>query len=227
MLHRRLMVLALLVICTPALAQVRWREGVQYQVLPNAPRASASSDKIEVAEAFSYACPHCYRAKGDMAKLAASLPADATMVYVHASFIPSEAWPMFQRAYYTALKLGIAEATHDGVFRAVHETFEIPLIDPATQRTRRPLPTIEDAAKYYARVTAVKQADFLKVANSFEIDTAMRRADDLIKQWKVPGTPALVVNGRYLLNDDGMSLAEVTQLVQYLISLERTRLQKK
>jgi thiol:disulfide interchange protein DsbA len=216
----------LLVIFAPAVALLRWRVGVIYTVLMDAPRAGAPADKIEVAEAFSYACPHCYRAKGDMAKLAASLPADAKMVYVHASFIPSEGWPMFQRAYYTALQLGIAEATHDGVFQAIWETGEIPLIDPATQRTRRPLPTIEDAAKFYARVTRVKQAEFLKVANSPEIDAAMKRADELIRQWKVPGTPALVVNGRYLVNDRNITFAEVTQVVQFLITLERARLKK-
>jgi thiol:disulfide interchange protein DsbA len=227
MMHRRLLFLALLMMAAPAFAQLRWQEGRHYQVLLNAPRAGAPADKVEVAEAFSYACSHCYRAKGDMAKLAAALPADAAMVYVHASFVPSAAWPMFQRAYYTALKLGIAEATHDGVFRAVWETGEIPLIDRATQQTRQPLPAIEDAAKFYARVTSVKQADFLKVAGSPEIDAAMRRADDVIKQWKVPGTPALVVNGRYLVNDENMSFTEVTQLVQYLITLERTRLKRK
>ncbi len=34
----------------------------------------------------------------------------------------------------------------------------------------------------------------------------MKRADALIKPWRVPGTPALVVNGRYLVNNDGMSV---------------------
>ncbi len=33
-----------------------------------------------------------------MAQLAAALPADAAMNYVHASLPASEAWPMFQRA---------------------------------------------------------------------------------------------------------------------------------
>jgi thiol:disulfide interchange protein DsbA len=227
MLHRRLLVLALLVMATPSFAQLRWHEGTHYQVLTDAPRAGAPASKIEVAEVFSYGCPYCYKAKGDVAKLADALPADAAMVYVHASFVPSEAWPMFQRAYYTALQLGIAVATHDQMLRAVWETGEIPLVDLATNRIRQPLPTIQDAAKFYARVSAVKQADFLKVAASPEIDAAMRRADALIKQWRVPGTPALVVNGRYLVKDNGMSYTDVTQLVQYLITLERTRLKKK
>ncbi len=136
---------------------------------------------------FSYGCTYCFQAKEDIAKLAAGLPADAAMTYVHASFLPSEAWPMFQRAYYAALKLGIAEATHDAMFKAVWETGEIPLVDRATGRLRKPSPTIEDAAKFYARVTAVKAAKFLEVANSEEINKAMQDADALVKQWAHPG----------------------------------------
>jgi thiol:disulfide interchange protein DsbA len=225
MLHRRLMVLALLLVGTPALAQLRWREGVHYQAIPVPQRVGAPADKIEVTEVFSYGCTYCYQAKEDMAKLAAGLPADAVMNYVHASFLPTEAWPMFQRAYYTALKLGIAEATHDAMFKAVWETGEIPLIDKTTRSLRRPSPTIGDAAKFYARVTKVTAAEFLKVANSAEIDKAMQTADALVKQWRIPGTPALVVNGRYLV-EGRLSQGDTVQVVNFLVALERTRVKK-
>ncbi len=227
MLHRRLMVLALLLIGTPALAQLRWREGVHYTVIPAAAvaRVGAPADKIEVTEVFSYGCTYCYKAKDDITRLAAGLPADAAMTYLHASFLPTEAWPMFQRAYYTARKLGIAEATHEGMFRAVWETGEVPLVDIATGRLRRPSPTIEDAAKFYARTTAVTAARFLEVAKSPEIDQAMQDADILVKQWRIPGTPSLVVNGRYLVANNVPHDVQA-QIANFLISLERTRLKK-
>jgi len=225
MLQRRLVVLSLLMIGTPALAQLRWSEGVHYQVLPTAQRAGAPEDKIEVAEVFSYGCPYCYKASGDMAKLAAALPADAAMAYVHASFRPDEGWLMFQRAYYAALKLGIAEATHEAMFTAVWESGEVPLVDLATGKLRRPLPTIDNAAQFYGKHSAVAPADFLKVANSPEIDAQMRRADELVKLWRVSGTPCLVVNGRYLVSND-MSFADQTSVVKFLVSLERNRLKK-
>lgn len=225
MLRRRLLALALLITCMPAMAQLRWREGVHYTTIATPQRAGAPDGKIEVAEVFSYACPFCYRAKDDVAKLAKSLPPDAAMTYVHASFRPDEAWPMFQRAYYTARKLGIAEALHDAAFDAVWKTGEIPLVDQATQRIRNPLPTIADAAKFYARLSSVKAADFLKVAASPEIDAEVARADALVKQWKIPGTPALVVNGHYIVSND-MPYADQVQVVQFLITQERARLRK-
>ena len=74
-----------------------------------------------------------------MNKLKASLPSDTVMNYLHASFIPQEAWPMFQQAWLTAKALGIAEGTHDMMFAAIWETSEIPLLDPQHQ-ARAPTP---------------------------------------------------------------------------------------
>ncbi|HTQ36498.1 MAG TPA: thiol:disulfide interchange protein DsbA/DsbL [Steroidobacteraceae bacterium] len=223
---RRLLFLALLLACMPALAQLRWQQGVDYQLLPGGQRAGSPADKIEVAEVFSYGCPYCYKAKDPIAKLAATLPADAVMTYVHASFQPAEDWPMLQRAYYTAKKLGIAAASHEAMFDAIWKTGEIPLVDTATGQLRRPLPTIEAAAKFYARVGKVTVTDFVNASNSPQVDAAIQRAEELIKLWHIPGTPSLVVNGRYLVSND-LPFAEQAQIVQYLIGLERARLKQK
>ena len=226
MMQRRLTFLALLVICAPAFSQLRWREGTDYQVISDIQRVGAPADRIEVTEVFSYGCPYCYRARQDVAKLAASLPADAVMTYVPASFIPSENWPMFQRAFYTAQHFGVAKATHEAMFSAVWETGEIPQVDLATGRLRHPLPTIDSAAKFYARLTSVTEAEFLKVAKSPGINDEMKRADALIEHWGVHGTPQLVVNGHYRVSNE-VPFAQQAQIVQFLISLERARLPKK
>ena len=226
MLARALLLIALLA-PLPALAQLKWQEGRHFSVISGGAPSVAVPGRIEVAEVFSYGCIHCYRAKDQMAKLAASLPADATMVYVHASFLPAEAWPMFQRAWYTAQQLGIGAALHDQMFRAVWETGEIPLLDPANGNLRKPLPTIEDAARFYARNSAVKAEDFVKLASSPEIDAQVQRADALVKAWRIPGTPSLVVNGRYLVDNSSVaSWDELRQLVLYLVDRERLRLKQ-
>jgi thiol:disulfide interchange protein DsbA len=67
--------------------------------------------------------------------------------------------------------------------------------------------------------------DFLKLANSPQIDAEMRKADALVNAYRIQGTPALVVNGRYLINAAAVgSYAGVIQLVNYLVTVERTRL---
>jgi thiol:disulfide interchange protein DsbA len=226
MLARVLLLIALLA-PLPALAQLKWQEGRHFSMINGGAPSVAVPGKIEVAEVFSYGCIHCYRAKDEMSKLAAALPADAAMVYVHASFLPAEAWPMFQRAWYTAQQLGIGRSTHDRMFAAVWENGEIPLLDPANGNLRKPLPTIEDAARFYERNSPVKAADFVKLASSPEVDALVQKADALVKAWRIPGTPSLVVNGRYLIDNSSVaSWDELRQLVLYLVDRERQRLKQ-
>jgi protein dithiol oxidoreductase (disulfide-forming) len=221
----RVLLLIALALPLPALAQLRWVEGRHFTALPRGVPAETRTGKIEVAEVFSYGCIHCFRSKEEMTKLQAALPADAFMTYVHASFAPAEAWPMYQRAWYTAQAMGIGMATHEKMFDAVWTTREVSLLDPATGQVRRPLPTIEEAARFYARAAGVKAADFLKIANSAQINAQVKRADSLIASWRIPGTPSLVVNGRYLVNNDSVTnWNDVRAIVLFLVGAERQRL---
>jgi thiol:disulfide interchange protein DsbA len=220
---KRALLLIVLLLPLPALAQLRWINGKHYTTLPAGTTAENRPGKIEVAEVFSYACIHCYRSKNIVAQLQAALPADAYMSYVHASFIPAEAWPMFQRAYYTALSLGIAAPNHDRMFAAVWETRELGLPDPAAGRKN--LPTLEQAARFYAKTGKVKEADFLKLARSPAIDAQVKRADAIVKAWRIPGTPGIVVNGRYLIDNDALSTwGDIRALVLFLVGQERARM---
>jgi protein dithiol oxidoreductase (disulfide-forming) len=221
----RLLLLITFLAPLPTLAQLRWVEGVHYETLATGMKPEVPAGKIEVTEVFSYGCPYCFQAMEDMATLKASLPKDAVMNYLPASFIPSEGWPMLQRAYLTAKTLGIADATHEMMFVAIWQTGEFPYIDPATGTLRKQLPAIDAAARFYESHSKVKAADFLALANSAQIDAEMKKADALVNAYRIPGTPALVVNGRYLVNAAKVgSYAGVVQLVNYLVEVERTRL---
>jgi thiol:disulfide interchange protein DsbA len=221
----RVLLLIALALPLPALAQLRWLEGKHYTRLPAPQTAENRPGMIEVAEVFSYGCVHCYRAQADVAKLEAGLPADAYLTYVHASFAPAEAWPMYQRAWYTAQAMGIGKANHQKMFSAVWEAGEVLLLDKATQRIRKPLPALQDAARFYARVAKVKEADFLKIANSPAVNAQVKRADALVAAWRVGGTPSFVVNGRYLVRNDVVSgWSDMQGIIAVLISQERQRM---
>ncbi len=75
--------------------------------------------KIEVMEVFSYGCIACNGFQPVMERLTRSLPPNAQIVLVPASFNPGEAWPIFQRAYFAAWTLGIADRTHQAMFDAI------------------------------------------------------------------------------------------------------------
>ena len=61
---------------------------------------------------------------------------------------------MFQRAYLTALSLGIADKTHELMYEAIWTTGELGVTEPGGRRLKTKLPTLEDAAKFYQRVAA-------------------------------------------------------------------------
>jgi thiol:disulfide interchange protein DsbA len=172
-------------------------------------------------EVFSYGCPACNSFRPTMKKLQASLPANAQLVYLPASWNAAEAWPMFQRAYLTAQSLGVAEKAHDSMFEAIWTTGELGISDPQTRRLKTKLPTIDDAAKFYQRVAGVKAADFVNASKSFGVDLKMRQADSQIVAMQVTGTPTLVVNGKYRVNNENLKTAdEVIELVRFLVARE-------
>ena len=112
---------------------------------------------------------------------------------------------MFQRAYLTAQSLGVAEKAHDAMYDAIWNTGELGVADPTTRRLKTNLPTIEDAARFYQRVAGVKAADFVNASKSFSVDLKMRQADGQIIAMQVSGTPTLVVNGKYRVNNENLA----------------------
>ncbi len=119
-----------------AMAAPTWTEGRQYARIEPAQRTSMPVGKIEVMEVFSYGCIACNSFQPTIEKLKAALPASAQMVFLPASFIPSEDWVMLQRAYLAAQALGIADRTHQKIFDAVWKSGELAI-------SKSPQPTLE------------------------------------------------------------------------------------
>jgi thiol:disulfide interchange protein DsbA len=198
-----------------------WTQGRNYVLLTPAQPTQVPAGKVEVMEVFSYACPACNGFQPVVEQLKRSLPPNAQMVFLPAAFNPSEDWPMFQRAYFAAQSLGIAERTHQGMFDAVWMTGELAVSDPATHRLRSPQPSIEDAARCYQRMTGVKPEVFLTAAQSFAVDVKIRAANAQIAAMQVPSTPCIVVNGKYRVILDSLSGADdLIDLVRYLVARE-------
>jgi thiol:disulfide interchange protein DsbA len=127
---------------------------------------------------------------------------------------------MFQRAYLTAQALGIADRTHQAMFDAVWKTGELAVVNP-TGRVKSPQPTLEDAARCYARLTGVKPEVFLATARSFSVETRVKASDAQVKAMQVPGTPCIIVNGKYRVNMQSVSsFDEFLGIVNFLVAKE-------
>ncbi len=204
-----------------AQAQALFQPGKHYTVLKAPQRTNVPAGKVEVMEVFSYGCPACDRFQSTMKKLKAALPANAQFVYLPASWNAAENWPLLQRSYITAQSLGIADQSHDEMFKAIWGTGELAVVDLSTGRPKSRLPSIDDIARFYQRVAGVKPTDFVTAAKSFGVDAKMRSADAQIVAMQVSGTPTLVVNGKYRVNNEAMNTAdEIVDCVRFLVAKE-------
>ena len=209
-------------ICAPVhSAPTTWTEGVNYFLIVPARPTSLPAGKVEVTEAFSYACPACNLFVPTMHKLKKSLPPNAVFDFLPASFNPGEDWPMFQLAYCTAQVLGVADQTHDAMFDAVWRTNELAVVDPATQSIKSPLPTIADAAAFYNRHAGIPVDKFLATSKSFAVDVKVRQAEGLLQAYKIERTPTIIVNGKYRLHVESAGGEDkLIELVNWLVAKE-------
>jgi protein dithiol oxidoreductase (disulfide-forming) len=201
---------------------LKYVQGKHYSVIPQQ-RTTVPAGKVEVMEVFSYGCPACNQFRPIMKQLAAGLPKNAQLTYLPASWNAQENWPTFQRAYLTAQSLGVAEKAHEAMYDAIWLSGELGISDPQTRRLKTKLPSIEDIAKFYARVTGVKAQDFVNGSKSFSVDLKMKQADQQITTMQVSGTPTLVVAGKYRVNNEAFSAAtDIIDCVNFLVAKEST-----
>ena len=70
-------------------------------------------------------------------------------------------------------------------------------------------------------MTGVKAADFVAASKSFGVDMKVRQADAQILAMRITGTPTLVVNGKYVLNNEHLtSVDDIIALVNFLVAKE-------
>lgn len=185
------------VAAAPFVDNGKWVEGTNYFLIDPA-QPTSHPGKIEVTEVFSYGCPACNGFHSTTDQIAKSLPPNAVMNYLAASFRPDENWPLYQRAFYTMQALGLVGKAHDAMFDAVWKDGELATynLKGAGLRPHSAWPTIDDVAKFFTKF-GVDPKEFIGVANSFAVNTKMKRADDLMKAYGVDSTPTMIVNGKY------------------------------
>ena len=201
----------------------KWVQGKNYFVIDPA-QPTSHPGKIEVTEVFSWGCPACNAFHSTADQIRKSLPAGAVMNFLPAAFRPDENWVVYQRAFYAAQALGLADKSYDAMFDATWKTGETATynLKGAGLKPKDAWPTIQDIAKFYATKFGVDPKEFVGVANSFAVNTKMKRADDLVKAYGIDGTPSMVVNGKYRYGPTTAGgYAQTIELTQWLIAKEQ------
>ena len=168
---------------TPCLARAQRapQEGKDF-MLVKPPQPTETGNKIEVLEFFQYTCPHCLSYDPVLAGWRKTLPADVEYrrnpIAWDGSTLPHV------KIYYTLEALKKTEEVHGKVFRAV-------------QAEKRPLLKTEEIADFMA-ANGIDRKQWLDTFNSFTIATRANRASQMWKAYKVEGTPAVAVDGKFL-----------------------------
>ncbi|HEX7339789.1 MAG TPA: thiol:disulfide interchange protein DsbA/DsbL [Rhodanobacteraceae bacterium] len=204
-----------------------WVEGKNYFTISPAQPRVTSTDKIEVVEVFNWGCPACNAAHPIIDKIGAGLPSYATMAYLPAGFRPDENWTLYQRAWYTAKALGLAKKSYNAMFDANWKTGETGSYNLATGQLnpRAKWPDIHTIANFYHKTYGVPAKQFVAIADSFTVNTQMKRADKLVQSYGVPGTPTIIIDGRYRFGfQSAGGYAKGAELAKWLVAKEAKRI---
>lgn len=181
-----LLMLACLALAPPALSQQPPVLGRDYQLV-KPPQPTESGSKIEVLEFFWYGCPHCAHLQPALSAWSKRKPADVELKHQPAAF--QDSWLQLARAYYTIETMGLVDKLHGDLFRAIHDQR---VLDPGAL-TRDPKPLFDWVAS-----KGVDRKKFMETYNSFAVQSRTQRTIDLTMRYDISGTPALVIDGRYL-----------------------------
>lgn len=146
------------------------------------PQPTDSAGKIEVLEFFWYGCPHCNNLQPSLEAWVKRKPADVEFKHVPAVF--QDSWVPLTRAYYTIEAMGLLEKLHQEMFATLHK-----------QRVN-----LKDANAIFdwAAGKGVDRKKFADTYNSFGVNGRTQRSIELTRKFDIPGTPALVINGKFI-----------------------------
>ena len=178
----RVLMSLLLILSGPLSVAEPFVAGTHYSVIesPVAPISNYEDGTVEVVELFWYGCPHCYSFESYVNPWLETKPDNVEFVRIPAVF--SKQWAFHAQAFYTAEELGVLDKIHPALFHAIHDK-------------RRRMSKVDEIAELFANEANIDEATFLKTFNGFSVDSKVRRAAKLTRDYGLTGVPCLVVDG--------------------------------
>lgn len=173
----------------------------QYKSLDR-PLPLSNPKQHEIIEVFWYGCPHCFQFDPYLKEWEAKKPANVTFIRLPAVLNPP--WELHARTYYTAEALGVLDKTHEALFNAIH-------VEGKSLNNESTL------AEFFAKY-GVSAKEFKETLYSFTVEMKIKQAKELIQRFDLHAVPAVIVDGRYLVDGElAGSHAQVIKVAQHLI----------
>lgn len=206
---RMFMILALLLGAAAAQAQdgkpVPYQEGLHYFLIEGAPVETGGP--VEVLEFFSYLCSHCNTFEPYINAWKKRKPEGVEFRRIPVVF-GRGSWELYARGYVTADMLKVGEEAHTAMMDRLWK-------EKAVMRT------MDELADFYSQF-GVDREKFLATANSFAVDSKIKRDQLKLQEYGITGTPSLVVGGKYRIAGSAAvpSFDVMLDVVNYLIEQE-------
>ncbi|MFT6750418.1 MAG: thiol:disulfide interchange protein DsbA [Candidatus Azotimanducaceae bacterium] len=189
----------------------QYEEGTHYVAL-EIPLKTRKPSKVEVAEYFSYGCPHCYQFEPLIGAWHNKLADDVEFLRTPA--IWNKDYQVYAQTYLTAKALGVLDKVHTPLFNAIHNQ---------NQRLNSP-----EAAAGFFQDYGVSVEDFAKTYHSFGVRASVQQAEAKGRAYRSGGVPALIINGKYRIEGSmAGSNVNMLRIAEYLIEKERKLLPTK
>jgi thiol:disulfide interchange protein DsbA len=184
-LHRRILLAGLAALLPAALLRPRalfaqTRDFVELKP----PLPVDANGKIEVVELFWYGCIHCYNLEPALENWLKKQPRDVEFRRIPAVF--NRQMELDALIFYSFEALGVLAKVHQPFFDAIHKDH---------LRT-----SDKQALNEWLQRNGIDGKKFDDALKSFGVQSKTRRAKQLTVDYKIDGTPAMGVNGRYTVS---------------------------
>ncbi|AKP33697.1 thiol:disulfide interchange protein DsbA [Yersinia aleksiciae] len=176
----------------------QFTDGTQYQTL-NKP----VTGEPQVLEFFSFYCPHCYQFEEIYhvpQAVKKALPEGTKMTRYHVEFLGPLGKQLTQ-AWAVAMALGVEDKITPLMFEGVQKT--------------QTVQTPDDIRNVFIKA-GVSGEDYDAALNSFVVKSLVVQQQKAAEDLELRGVPAMFVNGKYMIKNDGMDTSSMdTYVKQY------------
>ncbi|WP_145584211.1 thiol:disulfide interchange protein DsbA [Yersinia intermedia] len=169
----------------------QFTDGTQYQTLNR-----AVTGEPQVLEFFSFYCPHCYQFEEVYhvpQAVKKALPEGTKMTRYHVDFLGPLGKQLTQ-AWAVAMALGVEEKITPLMFEGVQKT--------------QTVQTPDDIRNVFIKA-GVSGEDYDAALNSFVVKSLVAQQQKAAEDLQLRGVPAMFVNGKYMIKNDGMDTSSM------------------
>ena len=192
----------------------KWQAGRHYRLLNPTVPTNVAPGQVEVVEVFWYGCGACYMLDPYLESWKKTKPAAAELVRLPVTW--NDGAKRHAKLFYALQALKQDGRLHTKIFDTIHRGGNglIARDDAGTLALQRD----------WAKANGVDPTAFTNAWNSMSVDVKLRQAEDLVRRYRVEGTPAMIINGKYFTDvTSAGGVPQMLELINALVASETRR----